>query len=126
MEAKEQEESCTRASTPDKMHSTKVVAEHRSEMNERLVGHDIEMDRTEEVWTRKDERGAPRRYGSDLIGVVVCLRCPLHPLLVWSRSMQPHLVYVINMFSDSFGPLVYNVKSRQGRALVCRIIFFID
>ena len=34
VEAKEQEESCTRASTTDEMHSTEVVAEHRSEMNE--------------------------------------------------------------------------------------------
>ena len=56
VEAKEWEESCTRASTPDEMHSTEVVAEHRIEMNEWLVGHDTEMDRTkEEVWTRKDE-----------------------------------------------------------------------
>jgi len=34
MEAKEHEESCTRASTLDEMHSTEVVAEHRIEMNE--------------------------------------------------------------------------------------------
>jgi len=71
-------------------------------------------------------RGAPRRYGGDLVGVVVCLRCPLHPLLVWSRSMQPPLVYVIDMFNDSFGPLVYNFKSGKGRALICRMIFFTD
>jgi hypothetical protein len=44
VEAKEWEESCTGASTPDEMHSTEVVAEHRIEMNEQLVGHDIEMD----------------------------------------------------------------------------------
>ena len=37
-------------------------------------------------------RGTLGRYGGDLVGVVVCLRCPLHPLLVWSRSMQPPLV----------------------------------
>ena len=34
VEAKEREESCTRVSTPDEVHSTKVVAEHKSEMNE--------------------------------------------------------------------------------------------
>jgi len=57
-------------------------------------------------------RGAPRRYGSDLVGVAVCLRCPLHPLLIWSRSMQPSLVYVIELFSDSLSPLIYSFKSR--------------
>lgn len=56
VEAKEQEESFTGASTPNEMHSTEVVVEYRSGMNEWLVGYDIEMDRTkEEVWTRKDE-----------------------------------------------------------------------
>ncbi len=43
MEAKEWEESCIGASTPDEVHSTEVVAEHRIEMNGWLVGHDIEM-----------------------------------------------------------------------------------
>ena len=43
VEAKEQEESCIGASTPDEMPSTEVAAKHRVEMNERLVGHDIEM-----------------------------------------------------------------------------------
>ena len=56
MEAKEQEESCTGASTPDEVHSTEAMAEHKSEMNEQLVEHGIEMDMTREgVWTRKDE-----------------------------------------------------------------------
>jgi hypothetical protein len=63
-------------------------------------------------------RGAPRRYGSGLIGVVVCLRCPLHSLLVWSRSMWSPLVHEIEWFSGSFGPLVYSFKSGQGRALI--------
>ena len=43
VEAEEREESCIGASTPDEMHSTKVAAEHRIEMNGWLVGHDIEM-----------------------------------------------------------------------------------
>ena len=43
VEAKELEESCIGASTPDEVHSTEVVAEHRIEMNGWLVGHDIEM-----------------------------------------------------------------------------------
>ena len=56
VEAEEQEESCIGASTPDEMHSTEVVAEHRIEMNERLVRHDIEMEMAkEEVWTKKDD-----------------------------------------------------------------------
>ncbi len=70
-------------------------------------------------------RETPRRYGSDLVGVVVCLGCPLHPLLVWSRYMWPLLVYIIYLFSGSFSPLVYSFKSGQGRALVYRMIFFI-
>ena len=56
VDVKEQEESCTRASTPNEMHFTEVVAEHRIEMHEQLVGHDIEMGRTKDVaWSRKDE-----------------------------------------------------------------------
>ena len=44
------------------MHSTKVVVEHRSEMSEWLVEHDIEIGMTkEEVWTRKDEYGDPKK-----------------------------------------------------------------
>ena len=43
VEEKEQEESYIGASTPDEMHSTEVVAEHRIEMNEQVVGHDIDM-----------------------------------------------------------------------------------
>ncbi len=62
MEAKEWEECCIGASTPNVMHSTEVVVEHRSEMNEWLVGHDIEMDRTKrEVWTKKDEQEGPKK-----------------------------------------------------------------
>jgi len=62
VEAKEREESCTGASTPDEMHSTKVVAEHMIGMNKQLVGHGIEMERTkEEVWTRKDEQEGPKK-----------------------------------------------------------------
>lgn len=71
-------------------------------------------------------RGAPRRYGSDLVGVLVCMRCPLHPLLVWSRSLRSLLVHEIEWFSGSFGPPVYSFKSRQGRALIYRMIFFTD
>ena len=62
VEAKEQEESCTGASIHDEMHSIEIVVECRSGMNEWLVGHDIEMERTkEEVWTRKDDQGGPRK-----------------------------------------------------------------
>jgi len=56
VEEKEQEESCTGASTLDEVHSTEAVAEHKSEINEQLIEHDIEEDMTKEgVWTRKDE-----------------------------------------------------------------------
>jgi len=34
VEVKELEESCTGASTPDEVHSTEVMAEHKSETNE--------------------------------------------------------------------------------------------
>ena len=56
VEEKKWEECCTGASTPDEVHSTKAVTEHKSEMNEQLVEHGIEMDMTKEgLWTRKDE-----------------------------------------------------------------------
>ena len=71
-------------------------------------------------------RRAPRRYGGDLVEVVVCLRCPLHPLLVWSRSIRSPLFYIIDLFSDSFGPLVYKFKLGKGRTVICRMIFFTD
>ena len=87
-------ESCIGASTPNEVHSIEVVAEHKSEMNEQLVEHGIEMDMTKEgVWTRKDEQGGPRRLGSGLIRVVICLGCPLHSLLVRSGPMWPPLVH---------------------------------
>ena len=56
-------------------------------------------------------KGAPRRYGGHLVGVVVCLRCPFHPLLIWPRSMRPPLVYVMEFFNDSLSPLIYIFKS---------------
>ena len=62
VEENEREECCTGASTPDEVHSTEAVAEHKSEMNEQLEEHGIEMDTTKEgVWTRKDEQGDPRK-----------------------------------------------------------------
>lgn len=62
MGAKEWEETCTRVSTLDEVHSTEVVAKHKSEMNEQLVGHNMEMDPTNEgVWKRKDEEGDPKK-----------------------------------------------------------------
>ena len=52
VEAKEWEESCIGASTPDEVHSTKAVAENKSEMNEQLEEPGIEEDTTKEgVWT---------------------------------------------------------------------------
>ena len=62
MGEKEWEESYTRASIANEVHSTEVVAEDKSEMNEQLVEHGIEMDMTKEgVWTRKDEQGGPKK-----------------------------------------------------------------
>ena len=62
VEAKEWEESFTRASTPNEVHYTEAVAEHKSEMNEKLVEHGIEMDMTTtEVWNMKDEQGGPKK-----------------------------------------------------------------
>jgi len=34
VEAKERKESCIGASTPDEVHSTEAVVEHKTEMNE--------------------------------------------------------------------------------------------
>jgi len=56
------EESCIGASTSVEVHSTKVVAGHVSETNEQWVEHGIEVDKTtEEVRTRKDEQGDPKK-----------------------------------------------------------------
>lgn len=60
-------------------------------------------------------RGSPRRYIGDLVGVVVCMRCPLPPL-----------VYAIGLFIDLCGPLVYIYKFGKGRELACKVIFFTD
>jgi len=43
VEEKKRDESCTGASTLDEVHSTKVVAEHKSETNEQLVGHNMDL-----------------------------------------------------------------------------------
>ena len=62
VEAKWQEECCTGASTPVEVHSTEVVAGHESEMNEEEVEYGMDMDKTtEEVRTRKDEQGDPKK-----------------------------------------------------------------
>ena len=61
VEAKEWEECCT-PSTPNEVHSTEAVAEHKSETNEKMEKHGIEEDTTKEgVWTRKDEQGDPKK-----------------------------------------------------------------
>ena len=115
MEAREWEESCTRASIPDEVHSTEVVAEHKIETNEQLKEPGIEEDTTKEgMWTRKDEQGGPKMHGSGLIGVVISLGCPLHPLLVWSGSMWPPLAHEIEWFSGAFNPLICSFNSVQG------------
>ena len=62
VEENEREECCIGASTSDEVHSTEAVAEHKSETNEQQVEYGIEMDKTkEEVWTRKDEQGDPKK-----------------------------------------------------------------
>lgn len=64
-------------------------------------------------------RGTPRRYGSGLVGVVACLRCPLHSLLVWSRSMRSPFVHEIEWFNGSFSPLVYILSpGKEGKLFV--------
>ena len=105
VEEKWQEERCIEASTPVEVHSTEVVAGHVSETNEEYVEYGMEMDKTtEEVRTRKDEQGAPRRYMSGLVGVIIRLGCPLHPLLVRSGSMWPPLVEEVERFSSRLNP----------------------
>ena len=58
------------------MHSTEVVAEHENETNEQQVEYGIEVDMTKEgVWTKKDERGDPKkiwewiRWGCNMFGM---------------------------------------------------------
>ena len=48
VEARRQEECCIGASTPNEVHSTEAVAEHKSEMNEQLVGHNMDLGRNKE------------------------------------------------------------------------------
>ena len=43
VEENDREESCTGASTPDEVHSTEAVAEHKNETNEQLVGHNMDL-----------------------------------------------------------------------------------
>ena len=62
VEAEKWEESCIGVSTPVEVHSTEVVARHVSETNEQWVEYGIEVDKTtEEVQTRKDEQGDPKK-----------------------------------------------------------------
>ena len=43
VEEKEREKCCTRGTTLDEVHSTEAVVECRDEMDEQLVGHNMEM-----------------------------------------------------------------------------------
>ena len=62
VKAIKQEHCCTRASTPDKVHSIEVVAEPENETNEQQGEYGIEVDMTKEVVrTRKDEQGDPKK-----------------------------------------------------------------
>jgi len=62
MEVEWQEESCIGASTLVEVHSTEVVVGHVSETNEQWFEYGIEVDKTtEEMWTRKDEQGGPKK-----------------------------------------------------------------
>ena len=62
VEAKEQEKSCIKASTPNEVCSTEVVAKRENETSEQLVEYDIEEDTTKDrVWMRKDEQGDPKK-----------------------------------------------------------------
>ena len=49
VEEKKCEECCIGASIPDEVHSTEAVDEHKSEMNEKLVGHNMDL------WRNKEE-----------------------------------------------------------------------
>jgi len=62
VEEKWREECCIEASTLVEVHSTEVVAGHVSETNEEEVEYGMEVDKTtEEVRTRKDEQGGPKK-----------------------------------------------------------------
>jgi len=43
VEENKRDESCIGASTPDKVHFNEAVAEHKSETNDQLVGHNMDL-----------------------------------------------------------------------------------
>ena len=65
---------------------------HESETNEQQVEYGIEMDKTkEEVWTRKDEQGGPKKaceqigWGCNKFGIF--LASPAGKLLIHATSV---------------------------------------
>ena len=71
---------------------------------------------------RRMSRGTPGRHGSRVVGVVISLRCPLHPLLIRSRSLRPPLVDEVERFSGGFGSLVHGFKPRQVWTLIFWVV----
>lgn len=48
VEENERDESCIGASTSDKVHSTEAMVEHKTETNEQLVAHNMDLGRNKE------------------------------------------------------------------------------
>lgn len=78
VEEKWREECCIGASTTVEVHSTEVAAGHESEMSKKEVEFGMEMDKTmEEVRTRKDEQGDPKKayeqvgWGGNKLGMTL-------------------------------------------------------
>jgi len=62
VEAKWWEECFIGFSTPFEVNSIEVVAGHEGKMNENELEYGMGMDKTtEEVWTKKDEQGGPKK-----------------------------------------------------------------
>ena len=88
VEENEWDESGTGASTPDKVHSTEAVAEHKSETMSRWLGIIWICEGTRRMCELgRMSRGTPRRHESGLIGAVIGLGYPFQFLLVRYGSM---------------------------------------
>ena len=64
----------------------------------------------EDAQTREDEQGPPRRHRRIFVGAIIGLGCPLHPMLVRSRSMRSSLVEEVERFSGCLSSLVHDLK----------------
>jgi len=123
VEEKWWEESYIGASTPVEVHSTEAVVGHVSETMSSGLSMVLRWIRPRRRCSPgRMSRGTLRRHVSRLVGAIISLGCPLHPLLVRSGSMRPPLVEEVERFSGCLSSLVHGFESRQGWALVCGVV----